>query len=540
MVSKGLLPGWLVSIRSLTLTTILVLGLVGTLSLIISNYQFSEAVTTTVRSGVEAMIRMAVTERSLKIHQHTLELANRIQSRADYRRYAQGVAADLGQLQLLLDEPFTRGYPNSYQIDLVKLRSYDRDLKLIAQSQQASTLPEEMPLFLRKEILDHRGSDRYKAVGGYWSEGSTPLYSVVVVTGGLKISGYLEVVVEPVFTLRQIDESTPFPISIVTLDGEDLFSSSRLQQRGGPHHSPVRFEVGEKDRPPVLEIHGHEDFEKLTASMEQTKRLVMTILLCSNVVVLLLAVILLSRLIFSPLRRIGRTLHRVKEGDLEVTFVGRGVSELDQLADMLNLMLDKIRERDHQLTQHAHALEALSSTDGLTGIANRRCFDLTLEKVWRQGQREHSPVSLLILDIDYFKKYNDHYGHQRGDDCIVKIASIISEHARRPQDLAARYGGEEFVLLLGNTAMEVAAKIASSVVTTVNAACYEHNKSLITDHVTVSVGVASVVPAEGAVATHLIADADRALYYAKSEGRNRVSCCGVDGTVTTNKSEVKG
>ncbi|SHG73256.1 response regulator receiver modulated diguanylate cyclase [Massilia sp. CF038] len=173
-------------------------------------------------------------------------------------------------------------------------------------------------------------------------------------------------------------------------------------------------------------------------------------------------------------------------------------------------------------------LQILSGQDGLTGLANRRRFDESLKKEWQRGCRNGTPLSLLMCDIDHFKKFNDSFGHVEGDLCLKRVAAVLIESLKRPGDLAARYGGEEFALLLPDTDLEGARIVADQ--------CLRHlayiaipAPSMGEDGavVTLSMGVASVVPEEGGSKDDLIRRADRALYDAKHAGRNRVACAPV-------------
>jgi diguanylate cyclase (GGDEF)-like protein len=167
-------------------------------------------------------------------------------------------------------------------------------------------------------------------------------------------------------------------------------------------------------------------------------------------------------------------------------------------------------------------LESLSVIDGLTQVANRRKFDATIENEWRRSRRNHSPISLLLMDIDYFKAYNDHYGHLAGDECLKIIARELSTVARRPADLFARFGGEEFILLLPEIESRGAAFIAKKVQEAVRKVGVPHAYSLVAGYITLSIGIATLVPQEGQSFNELISLADKLLYIAKQNGRNRI------------------
>ena len=190
---------------------------------------------------------------------------------------------------------------------------------------------------------------------------------------------------------------------------------------------------------------------------------------------------------------------------------------------LVGFMFD-ITERkriETELLEMQKKLEALSYEDGLTGVANRRLFDTDLEKAWKNARRSGQPVSLLLIDVDQFKQYNDHYGHLRGDDCLIKVARALREVASRPHDLLARYGGEEFVMLLPETGLEAAAQLAERCREAISALAIPHERTPA-GHLTVSIGVGAKVPDGKSGARALVGAVDKLLYEAKHQGRDRV------------------
>ena len=167
-------------------------------------------------------------------------------------------------------------------------------------------------------------------------------------------------------------------------------------------------------------------------------------------------------------------------------------------------------------------LENLSTTDGLTELPNRRRFDEFLEREWRRSMREATALSLILMDIDLFKEFNDHYGHLAGDDCLRRVSKILAGIVLRPGDLIARYGGEEFACVLPGTDLAGALVVADKIRDVVNETNIPHLHSSVADHVTFSFGVATLVPREGQAPSDLIGRADELLYAAKQSGRNRV------------------
>jgi diguanylate cyclase (GGDEF)-like protein len=167
-------------------------------------------------------------------------------------------------------------------------------------------------------------------------------------------------------------------------------------------------------------------------------------------------------------------------------------------------------------------LEDQAHRDGLTGLHNRRVYDEYMERIWRQSQREQAQLAIMLIDIDYFKPYNDLYGHQAGDEALRRVAEVIEHGAQRPLDFAARYGGEEFALVLYGASHDVASELAEQLRQKVLALAIPHARSAIADRLTVSVGVAIITPGAARSLAGAIQMADEALYQAKEEGRNRI------------------
>ncbi|NHQ94000.1 sensor domain-containing diguanylate cyclase [Janthinobacterium lividum] len=179
--------------------------------------------------------------------------------------------------------------------------------------------------------------------------------------------------------------------------------------------------------------------------------------------------------------------------------------------------------REKLLREQTMVLRSQTFADGLTGIANRRHFDVAIEKEMRRAMRTGSPLSLLMIDIDHFKDYNDHYGHQQGDDCLIRVAAELAAMLQRPTDLLARYGGEEFAAILPDTDAAQALRMAEAIRAHAAGLRIPHAKTgNDVKHITVSIGIATPHPQQQPTISALIGAADRALYLAKRAGRNRV------------------
>ncbi|WP_373082678.1 diguanylate cyclase [Zhongshania sp.] len=202
---------------------------------------------------------------------------------------------------------------------------------------------------------------------------------------------------------------------------------------------------------------------------------------------------------------------------------GLEVGAVDFITKPVNPAVVRARVNTHlTLKMQSDALRALASIDGLTRIPNRRFFDERLNAEWRACRRAESSLSLIMVDVDHFKKYNDHYGHLEGDNCLKRVANSLAEGNWRGRDLAARYGGEEFVCLMPDTDLAGAMSKAESLRLQVESLAMPHAESPDAACVTISVGLATIVPSEGKLETLLLGAADEQLYKAKQAGRNCV------------------
>ena len=193
----------------------------------------------------------------------------------------------------------------------------------------------------------------------------------------------------------------------------------------------------------------------------------------------------------------------------------RNQDEIGALSRDFNTMLGLIEANNQELKQ-------LSETDPLTGLFNRLAMDKKLQQAWHLLIRTSDPLTVMLVDIDYFKAYNDHYGHQAGDDCLKKVAQILQNAAKRDSDMVARYGGEEFLIVLPGTSRASAQNIAAVLQQHIPEENIEHSASSVDSRVTVSIGIAAQVPSPAESVSELIGAADRALYQAKENGRNRI------------------
>lgn len=229
-----------------------------------------------------------------------------------------------------------------------------------------------------------------------------------------------------------------------------------------------------------------------------------------------------ERLLIRPMSALALVARRLGAGDLTARATSKGwPPELAEPAQAFNSMAEQLASREADLKEANQRLFSLASHDKLTGLANRRHFDELLEEEWKRALRERQPLAIASIDVDFFKRYNDMYGHLAGDDCLLQVAQALEHGGRRPGDLAARIGGEEFAILLPATSAASAFAVAERVQQRLSDMDVEHLDSDF-GRVTLSIGIAAMVPDPDLPVKSLLSAADEALYVAKRSGRNRI------------------
>lgn len=202
---------------------------------------------------------------------------------------------------------------------------------------------------------------------------------------------------------------------------------------------------------------------------------------------------------------------------------GLKLGAVDYVRKPFSLPIIHARVTTHvKLKQATDQLSRLASYDGLTGIANRRSFDENLNKMYHSASRLQHWLSIMLIDLDHFKGYNDHYGHLQGDDCLTEVGRLLSQQFSRSTEFVARYGGEEFVVLLTSDSPEEGQKAARRLLQATRDLCLEHKANSVADNVTMSIGVAAAIPAIGVEPSQLLEAADKQLYNAKDKGRDQI------------------
>jgi len=493
-----------ISLRALISGLLLAIMLLAVIHGAVSQYQFRRAALDYRTDSMARVIEVAAQEVLRQARGHAIALGGSLQRRLQAHASA--------TLQAQLQEPFSKGYAEAGYLDLLAVRAYDSALTPLAAGGRTNLPP--LPAPFVRDLLKREGVERLKAASTLWLASGEPFYSVVVPIGGLHAEGYLEVVINPLFNLRKVGEMIRMPFGVHGPNGEEMLHPDDVRE-DDPRYFAMEYALRGVADDAVLYLAAYADIDLLYQDMRRTQLVTTLSFLLLALSMLALSFWLLNRHLFQPVHNlIGQMEDTVRDGrDALVT--RHGIKEVHVVAAAFNIMAARVRD----IIQELHRLSAL---DGLTNIANRRTFNQALEREWLRAMRHDTPLSVLLIDIDYFKQYNDHYGHQAGDDCLKNIASALSLAVHRPTDIVARYGGEEFVLLLPETEAAGALAVAQKLQQTIATLAIPHEASAIAGTVTMSIGVCTLTPGRGQFSQRLVAAADQALYHAKAAGRNRI------------------
>lgn len=412
--------------------------------------------------------------------------------------------------------PFARNFSDQPYFKLVL-----QEKRFVVGHYLQSRISKQGILPLAMPVLDERGNVRLVLVAGrsldwleftlsrqyQWADMDVSIVDqdgIVQVRGS---GGNLQVgKLYPSIVLRQSLTGSNGVVTDVLPDGGEYFIAYK---RLGEHLSAmyvVATQPGERVLLPMLNI-----------IRDNILQFIITML-----IVIAALWIGLGHWVLNPLRRLADTMAHVSAGRADMRVKGMGPSkEFTSIGESFNAMLTTLEESEKRLKQ-------LAENDPLLGIPNRRLLDETLHNEWRRMSRQGEPLSVLMIDVDLFKNYNDYYGHQAGDECLKRVSNAICHVVNRPADFVARYGGEEFVVLLPATEASGAKQIAEAIQAALKQIHIPHATSDVAEHVTLSIGISCVTPSPTEHVDSLVADADQAMYRAKKAGRNRIEYFGHD------------
>lgn len=514
-----------ISLRTLTISLVGLLAILAVLAQVLVAQYFRGAAFTAQHQSLTQVVAVAGAEVLRQLESQLFLLGTEFQERAGFRAALSRFQRDgeRDALQVVLQEPFTQGFAAVRSTDLVKLRVFDTKLQLVLESESPINFPPSLPSALLKQADKREGADRLKAVSALWSLDHRAYYSVLLPIGGLKLLGYLEVTADPTFNLRAIERMTNMPLAVYADDGRLLDQGSTSKGDGKEGMLPLEYTLLGSDGERVLRLVSLSDVNQLNEDWRQTTWLAIMGMVVLIGLTAMLVLAILNRFVFKPVDAIKQEMVRFAEGEHSAIVGKHMLLEFAVLADVFNAMALELTARIKQLNQ-------LSRYDSLTALANRQHFDQCLEQEWRRALRSHEPISLLMIDVDHFKLYNDFYGHVGGDNCLRAVADILRQVVRRSTDLPARYGGEEFVVLLPNTPLPSAIALGEELLAILQQKNLPHAATPL-GRVSVSIGVNTCCPSEAVSPSCLIEAADNALYEAKRAGRNRVVVVGESGVV---------
>jgi diguanylate cyclase (GGDEF)-like protein len=269
---------------------------------------------------------------------------------------------------------------------------------------------------------------------------------------------------------------------------------------------------------------------KITQSGLSSLKYTLFYLLLMGILIMLIIAAILNFSIFNPLSELKRQIQYISKHKVYgLRSLIKGNDEIGVFSREFNHMLDIIEKYTRELVEENTNAQSINSTlkqlsliDPLTQINNRLSVSKKLQTEWMASYRQQTPLTIMMVDIDYFKAYNDSYGHLSGDKCLVKVAEVLNKNMHRPHDMAARFGGEEFILILPETNSKAALKVANRIQKDIAKCSMVHQHNKVSPFITVSIGVATQIPTEGQSVGTLVEHADKALYIAKNNGRNRI------------------
>lgn len=510
-----------ISIKTPITASLLLFGALAIMLSFVSTHYNRKAAIQSQQHSMESVIEVAAQETIKKLHEHAINLGSSMQANPNFIKAVNALfLRDKGiPLAGILDEPFRTGFVRTADVELVKLRIYDLDFNLLEASNEGiQQVSQHAPIQLLQAAARRQGVERLKAMGGLWSSTGKPLYSVLLPLGGLHIKGYFEIVLDPLFNLPEISTITRLPVNILSISGEVLHQSA-VEVDQDETRLPIVFTLRNRGGEPMFRIVAFDTIRELDSELNRTRFIIITAFLSITGITILLTLWLFNRYLFKPYQRmiLGMENSMWADDPNSRQMDTHGLREFHTVASSFNVLLMRVQSSMREL-------QRISAQDGLTGVANRRHFDERLTQEWQRALRQQSEISLLLLDIDSFKLYNDTYGHQAGDQCLCNIAATLAQTVSRSCDLVARYGGEEFVVIAPGTSAAGAINIAENILQEVRKLGIPHkNSEVAAQHiVTVSIGVSTITPKPELAPHFLVAMADKALYEAKEHGRNRL------------------
>lgn len=380
------------SIRAVTISIFIMIGLVAIVLSILAGGYFKQAALNAQMSSLSRVIEVASQEMLKEVRAHTFDLGMKLGHNNDLNSAVKKINMPGGKSTLikLLDDPFINGFAGFSNINLEKIRIFNLDLELIVESSEGiKGLDKKLDMFFVNEIGKRQGIDRLKAIDALWMSQEGPMYSTMVPMGGLRLVGYIEILVDPVFNLPDIGKITQTPISVYSMSGEPI--SIDKQKLESSNLLPIRFTLNTTDRRPAFHIIGYENVGKLNKEMEKTQVVTISGFLVLSLITLIIALWLFNRFLFLPLRKMIYDMKQVTRGRMDLTVSEKGLREFNILAETFNSMANQVR-------MHTNDLERILDMDDSAIV----CFGKDDEAVYfnKSATELYGYTTDEIVDLD--------------------------------------------------------------------------------------------------------------------------------------------
>lgn len=514
-----------VSTRLLVIISLLLLFAATLTAIYNSEKDHEQAIIKREEDFLRSIIDVAATQIYDQLKEDTTTIGSQLVAQSEFKQTFKEALIRLDggieSLEEVLNEPFINGYINAATVTLEALRIYDQEWKLLAQGRTKSEVNiddyplSEEPTPIVREAAKRTGRERLRMFAGKWLSQHDPFYSIIIPIGGLRVQGYLEIIVNPSLSLQKLGQLIGHEIDTINLvSGESILPE---------HLKPNQLETFHVVTHDLLSLHGKPmytvrifvDNAEFMANVHRNQYQAIILGGMMSLIVLLIVVSLLEALLIRPIAKLRHDIHQQTQQPSDTPVSTTGLSEFHQLAQDFNHLL-RISKRQSE------ALESLSLTDELTQLPNRRAMKRFMATTSSNVVRNKEPISVIMMDIDYFKQFNDAYGHDGGDACLRNVARAIEDALPRTTDFVARYGGEEFVVILPDTTAGGAYQVAERIAESVRQIRIAHKQSAVADFVTLSLGLAGCASATSGCIEILLKQADENLYKAKELGRNRI------------------
>ncbi|MBF0264554.1 MAG: diguanylate cyclase [Gammaproteobacteria bacterium] len=469
---------------------------------------------------IHELVNISLKQINEQLQEDTVEFGNHFIERDDFiKAFKQ---QDLDTLKKILTDPFISGYINASSISIEALRLYRKDWSFMLEGRtKGQMMVEDYALETDHEVIQaakkRQGKDRLRIFSGSWKSQHDALRSVIIPIGGIWLKGYIEIIVNTNLNLPMLEKKIAHSISIKNLITNTItYQTKNIENRD--KYYIIHHLIHSLANHNLFEVDIFIPQQEFVAKIDEIQNKTIFITVVSNTLIAVFVLIFLHLLLIRPLKQLRKEIHKRAEELSDEPVCTKGLREFHQLANDFNYLVSIVKKQNDTLAE-------LSRMDNLTQIPNRRVIDEFLQIcIKRISRTPGNSLALAMIDIDYFKKYNDSYGHQDGDKCLSDVAQAIKQGLKRETDFIGRYGGEEFTAILPATDLAGAKIISESILEQVRALKIPHQSSEVSDYVSISLGLAWCKGSDTECLSRLVKQADENLYKAKHSGRNQYYC----------------